>query len=107
MSRSRIIIAAIGCLIALTYLFSTSSPAISQAHSLISPSNQANASITKESIRAWLGEPTKVKHGAKGTETWIYIIRPGEEDFPIYRVLTNYRSVRGFIFTFDKDGILK
>jgi hypothetical protein len=75
--------------------------------SLTSFSYPAHAAETKESIKAMMGEPRQVKRGANGQETWIYIIRPGEEDFPIYRLLAGYRSVKGFIFTFDKDGTLK
>lgn len=67
----------------------------------------AYAAETKESIRAMMGEPTQIKSDTKGKETWIYVIRPGEEDFPIYRLLAKYRSVKGFIFTFDKNGNLK
>jgi|GEM_PF-2057806 hypothetical protein len=54
-----------------------------------------------------MGEPSQIKRGANGQETWIYIIRPGEEDFPIPRLFAGYRSVRGFVFIFDKNGILK
>jgi len=67
----------------------------------------AYAAETKESIRAMMGEPTQIKCDTKGKETWIYVIRPGEEDFPIYRLFAKYRSVKGFIFTFDKNGNLK
>lgn len=68
---------------------------------------QAYGTYTKDSIRAMLGEPSQIKRAANGKETWIYTIRPGEEDFPIYRLLSGYRNVKGFIFTFEKDGTLK
>ena len=68
---------------------------------------QVCAAETKDSIRSFMGEPDQIKRAANGKETWIYIIRPGEEDFPIYRLLSGYRTVKGFVFTFKKDGTLK
>ncbi|MGO8763258.1 MAG: hypothetical protein ACLQUS_14835 [Desulfobaccales bacterium] len=65
------------------------------------------AAENKESIKAIMGEPSLIKRGADGKETWIYVIRKGEEDFPIYRLFARNRSVKGFIFVFDKNGNLK